>query len=211
MRTEYINQTTPAVNSYPKSYPKANFYRWLKRSKLPLKERATMRALIKFANEAGVCKISWSAICDETGMQRTTLYRTLKSLREKGLVSSALNYNRRGKRVASTYTLHIAENAVQNEPVNTRHEGSTKFQSETPITVDLSDTESLPGVRLDSTVEEDTAALPPPQPRRRAEPAFVSPVAGYWLFAAPPPNPYPDDPEPLWPELPVGPFARYAA
>ncbi len=159
-----------------KTFAKAHLYRWLKRLHLKDRESSVLRALVRTASPEGVCKVSWDALCQETRMTRTTLYRHLKSLRSKGLVSSRLNYNRRGKRIASTYHLNIDHNDVQRGP--------TKFQNETPITTDLSDSDNQPGVSQRVRLEEDGAAAPLPWPK------------------APPPMLCWDDLPPPWDDLP---------
>lgn len=158
-----------------KSFAKAHLYRWLKRLHLKDREASVLRALVRTASPEGVCKVSWDALCEETRMTRTTLYRHLKSLRSKKLVSSHLNYNRRGKRIASTYRLNIDQKPTLEAP--------TKFQSETPITTDLSDSDNQPGVSLGVRLEEDGAAAGP-------------------RWTAPPLTPRWDDFPPPWDDLP---------
>lgn len=181
MHTNYQPERTGNV----KSFAKAHLYRWLKRlpETVSRRERSVLKALVRVANVDGVAKVSWDAIGQETGYSRRAIAQAVSSLRTKGLIGSQRNYNRRGKRTASTYTLNIAQ-----EPIKTvAQEGPTKCTLCTPITTDLRESEYQPGEDLDSTLEEDTG--PPP-----AGPA--------WWLAHRVPDPFPEDQPAPWDDLP---------
>lgn len=169
-----------------KTFPKSHLYRWLKQvAPTGHRDRSVLKALVRLSNSEGSCRVAWDALCDETGMSRMTLHRALCSLRKQGLVTSKLNYNKRGKRTRSTYQLNCAQQAAIEPP--------TKYQSDTASTVDLSDSESLPGGCLDSRSKEDTS------------PPYLTPARSrFWAHAPRLPNPFPNDPPPPWDDLPPG-------